>query len=74
MQPEDIRLELFVRRKKTSMSKIARSLDPPVTRQSVSLVIDRKSVSNRIMEAIADAIERDKKYVFPEYFLKKDVR
>ena len=34
-------------------------------------VIDRDFVSNRIMEAVAEAIGKDKKYVFPEYFLKK---
>ena len=73
MTPDDIRLELFLRRKKTNMSRIARSLDPPVTRQAISGVIDKNIISNRIMAAVAVAIERDKKYVFPEYFLKKAV-
>ena len=71
MHSEEIRTELFFRRKQTNMSKIARELDPPCTRQAVYAVIDRKIVSNRIMEAVAKAIEKDKKYVFPEYFLKK---
>ncbi len=71
MQPEEIRIDLFFRRKKTNMSKIARELDPPCSRQAIYAVIDRKIVSNRIMEAVATAINKDKKYVFPEYFLKK---
>ncbi|MBW2623168.1 MAG: helix-turn-helix domain-containing protein [Deltaproteobacteria bacterium] len=69
MQPEEIRLELFKKRKKVSMSSIARDLG--VTRQAVGYVIDRAFVSNRIMEAVANALDKDKKYVFPEYFLKK---
>ena len=70
MEPEEIRLELFkLRKKKISMSSIARDLG--VSRQAVGYVIDRKFVSNRIMEAVAEALGKDKAYVFPEYFLKK---
>lgn len=71
MTPEEIRRELFKIRKELNMSDIARSLDPPVSPQSIGRVIDRDFVSNRIMEAVATAIGRDKKYVFPDYFLKK---
>lgn len=71
MTSDEIRLELFKRRKKVTMSSIARALDPPVTMQAIAGVIDRVMVSNRIMEAVANAIGRDKKYVFPDYFLKK---
>jgi len=71
MGPEEIRSELFKIRKKISMSSIARSLDPQVTPQAVGKVIDRDFISNRIMEAVAKAIDRDKKHVFPDYFLKK---
>ena len=42
-----------------------------VVRQAVHQVIDRKWISNRIMEAVAKALSREKEYVFPEYFLKK---
>lgn len=71
MTPEEIRRELFKIRKELNMSDIARSLDPPVSPQSIGRVIDRDFVSNRIMEAVAKAIGRDKKYVFLDYFLKK---
>jgi lambda repressor-like predicted transcriptional regulator len=70
MSPEEIRLEFFHNRKKISQSGIGKSLDPPVTRQAVAGVIDRLFVSTRIMHAVADAIGRDVKYVFPERFLK----
>ena len=69
MQPEEIRLELFRRRKQVTMASIARDLG--VSRQAVGYVIDRAFVSNRIMEAVAAAIGQDKKYVFPEYYLRK---
>ena len=69
MTPDEIRMELFKRRKETSQSAIARSLG--CSRQAIAAVIDRQIVSNRIMRAVADAIARDVKYVFPDYFLKK---
>ncbi|MDA3832191.1 MAG: hypothetical protein PF495_02220, partial [Spirochaetales bacterium] len=59
------------RRKQVTMSSISRDLNPHVTMQAVDGVIKRIMVSNRIMEAVANAIDRDKAYVFPEYFLKK---
>lgn len=71
MNPEEIRTEFFFKRKQTNMSKVARDLDPPVTRQSVYGVIDRKIISKRIAKAVATAIGKDKKYVFPEYYLKR---
>lgn len=70
MESDEIRLELFKIKKKLNMSQIARSLDPPVTTTAVIRVVNREFVSIRIMEAIAAAINHDKKYVFPEYFLK----
>lgn len=69
MSPEEIRIELFKRRKTCSQSKIAK--DVGVSRQAVCAVIDRKFISNRIMQAVADAVGRDKGYVFPEYFLQR---
>jgi len=71
MTPEEIKLELWKRRKHVTMSSISRDLDPPCTMQAVDGVIKRVMVSNRIMEAVAKAIGHDKKHVFPEYFLKK---
>jgi len=64
-------MELFRRRKKANLSSIAKELG--CSRQAVAAVIERKFVSNRIMVAVAEAIERDPKYVFSEYFLKKAI-
>ena len=69
MTPEEIKIELFKRRKRITYSEIGKGLG--VSRQAVHQVIDRKWTSIRIMEAVANAIGRDKEYVFPEYFLKK---
>lgn len=69
MSPEEIRLELFKRRKKINQAQIARRVG--VSPQAVAGVIDRRIVSDRIMEVVARAIGRDKKYVFPEHYLKK---
>ena len=69
MEPENIRLELFKRRKKTSMSKIAKDLG--VSHQAVSAVVAGELISERIMIAVADAIGHDPKYVWPDRFLKK---
>lgn len=66
MTSEKIKIELFKRRHRVSMAKIARALG--VTRGAVSLVVNRKSVSRKIMEAVADAIEQPPEKVFPEYF------
>ncbi len=69
MTSEEIRLELYKRRKTSSQSSIARSLG--ITRQAVASTIDRVIVSQRIMAAIAKAIGQPVEYVFPEYFLQR---
>ena len=69
MDPEEIRLELFKRRKTVTAASIAREIG--VSHQAVHGVIDRQFVSCRIMEAVANAIGKNKRYVFPEYFMKK---
>ena len=75
MTSDEIMLELFLRRKKgISMTSIARGLNPPCSRQAVSGVINRATVSKRIMRAVAEAINEDVETVFPEYFAKKDDR
>lgn len=66
MSPEEIRIELVKRRRQTNMAKIGRQLNPRVSPQAVQRVIDRKSVSERIMLAIAVAIEQPAAIVFPE--------
>jgi transcriptional regulator with XRE-family HTH domain len=64
MTPDEIRIELYKRRKRVSQAAIARDLG--VSRQALWLVIDRKMGSRRIREAIAKAIDRDLCTVFPE--------
>ncbi len=72
MTSEEIRIELFrLRLSGVNMAQIARSLDPPCTRQAVSSVIDRAIASKRIMLAVSEAIGFDPRIVFPEYFKKK---
>lgn len=64
MSPEQIRRELFKRRKAVTQASIARDLG--VTRQAVIYTIDRKMKSQRIRAAIANAIGRDVSCVFDE--------
>jgi len=64
MSPEEIRIELIKRRKKTNMAEISRALG--VSHQAVQRVIDRESVSERIMVAVAAAIDQPAHIVFPE--------
>lgn len=71
MKPDEIRVELKKIKKTLNQAQIARALNPPVTQVAIMRVINKEFVSIRIMQAVADAIGRDKKYVFPEYFIKK---
>lgn len=64
MTPEEIRLELYKRRKVVSQASIARGLG--VTKQAVYMAIDRKMTSHRVREGIASAIGRQLTDVFPE--------
>jgi predicted DNA-binding protein YlxM (UPF0122 family) len=64
MTSEEIRIELYRRKKTASMSIIARSIG--VSRQAVYHCIDRRHKSARIAQAVADAIERPLEEVFPE--------
>jgi len=73
MNPNEIRIELKKVKKIINQAQIARSLDPPVTQTAIMRVIDKDFVSIRIMQAVSDAIGRDKEYVFPEYFIKKNI-
>jgi hypothetical protein len=67
MTPKQIRIELL--KADVTMAEIARKI--PVSPQAVAQVVDRKLVSNRIMEAVSTAISKDKHYVFNDYFFKK---
>ena len=68
MTPEQIRSELALGGKKVTITSIAEKLGCSVT--AVHLVIDKKSISQRIMIAVAETIHRPVEYVFPEYFRK----
>lgn len=65
MHPEDIKMNL--RLMGTTQSHIAAQVG--VSRMLVSLVINRKSTSDKVMRAVADAIGRDHRAVFPDYYL-----
>lgn len=69
MTPDQIRLELYKRRRTVSQSSIARDLG--CTPQAVQNTITRAIMSKRIMVAVAEAIELPVEYVFPERFVKK---
>lgn len=64
MTPTEIRIEFIKRRKRISMAKISRDLS--VSHQAVQRVIDGESISERIMVAVAAAIERPVEIVFPK--------
>lgn len=66
MEPKEIRIELF--RRDIRMKHIADQLN--CSSSAIIMVIERHSVSKRIMQAVADAIDLDKETVFPEYFKK----
>jgi len=68
MTPIEIKIELMRRRNSTNISKISRDLK--VTPAAVHRVIERNSVSERIMMAVARAIELPPSMVFPEHQFK----
>ena len=70
MTPNEIRAEIALKGpNKVTMTSIANELG--CTQTAVTLVINKKSVSARIMRAVAAAIDRPVEHVFPEYFAKK---
>ena len=69
MTPIEIKIELLKRRKQTNMTRIGRELG--VSHQAVQRVIERDSVSERIMVAVAAAIGQPPEIVFPEKQFKK---
>lgn len=64
MTPRQIQIEL--RERNITQHQIAKELG--VTDGTLSQTIRRRSVSRRIMQTIAEKIDRDIKEVFPEYF------
>ncbi len=72
MTSEEIRIELFkLRGSGINMVQIARSLNPPCSRQAVYQIIERTFISRRIMLAVSEALDLDPRVVFPEYYEKK---
>lgn len=64
MTPHEIKVEIYKRRPNgVTVASIARSLG--VTRQSVAYVIEGRSWSQRIAEAVASAIDLPIDFVFP---------
>ena len=72
MQPEQICKEL----KAAGSSQAALAAGLGVSQVTVSRVINRLTISDRIMRAVAKKIRRKVEDVFPEYYLapKKHVR
>ena len=66
MTPLEIQFEL--KKKEITQKEIA--LDLGVSEMGVSLVINKISISDRIMKAISRAIKMDHRAVFPEYYFR----
>lgn len=64
MTPNEIKKAI---KKKTTQKAIAEKLG--VSEMSVSYIINKKLISNRIMQEIARTIGKDPCEVFPEYYL-----
>jgi len=64
MHPADIQSAL----KKNGITQKAIAQKLGVSEMSVSIIIHRHRTSDRIMRAVADAIGRDHRQVFPEYY------
>ena len=65
MHPADIQAAL----KKRGLTQQAIADQLRVSPITVSQVIRGKNISDRIMKAVAKAIEKPVQYVFPEYYL-----
>jgi len=70
MTPSEIQDEL----KKNKITQTAIALEMGVSAMTVSKVVNRIIVSDRIMRVIAAKIGRDHTKVFPEYYLQPPKR
>jgi len=70
MHPADIQSAL--KKNGITQKEIAEKLR--VSGMAVSRIIHRHGTSNRIMRAVAEAIGRDHRQVFPEYYLARPKR
>ena len=66
MHPADIQAAL--KKKKIMQKDIANDLG--ISEMAVSLVVNKIMVSDRIMRAIADKIQRDPSEIFHEYYIR----
>lgn len=67
MHPVDIQARL----KKRGITQKKIALDLGVSEMAVSKIINKTTVSKRIMIAVAKAINKDPREVFPEYYLNR---
>ena len=70
MTPLEIQFEL--RKRGITQKAIAEALG--ISPMAVSLVINKKIISDRAMKAVAKLIGRDHADVFPEYYRREKVR
>ena len=64
-----IEIQKALKKKKITQESIAAELNPPVHPMTVSKVINKIIVSDRIMRRIAAKINKKHWLVFPEYYL-----
>lgn len=64
-----IEIQTALKERNITQAMIAYELKPPVTPMTVSTVVNKVIVSNRIMRAIAAKIGKKHWEVFPEYYL-----
>ncbi len=69
MNPLDIQYEL----KKKGITQASIAKDLGVSEMMISNVITRKSVSDRIMQHIAEKLGRDHRAVFPDYYFAEKI-
>lgn len=69
MDMDPIEIIIAMKRANVSQADIAR--DVGVTRQSVNLIVHGRATSHRIRQAIADAIHKDIKWIWPSAYLMK---
>ncbi len=66
MTPAEIRFELD----KRNITQASIAIKERVQPISVSRVIDKFIISDKLMRAVSEAIEEDHRLVFPEYYLR----
>jgi transcriptional regulator with XRE-family HTH domain len=64
MTPLDIKYE--IKKHKKTQKQIAREIG--VSEMTVSKVVNHLMISDRVMRSVAEAIGRDHRAVFPEYY------